>query len=91
MKTRKTVKSFGPLPAPLFSGEAAFRALQPGDRVRVRLEGSEVRPFRGFGTRSPLAATERLGFDYGYFFVEGDSAREVYAVDRSRLEEISPF
>ena len=96
MKTVKTIRAFGPLEESLFEDEKRFRALKQGDLVRVRLDKSEIRRFTGFGHRSPLIATQWLGPDYSYFFVDGSVATNPqtklhrYAVDRSRLEDISP-
>lgn len=56
----------------------------------------EMRKFTGFGLRSPLIATQYLGYDYSYFFADGSHPKNPqtkhhrHCVDRSRFRGLAP-
>jgi len=92
------VKYFGKLETGFAASEEEFRALKHGDRILVKLDGTEpeVREFIGFGLRHLLIATSYMGYNYDHFFVDASDPKKPhtrhhrYTVDRSRFCGIAP-
>jgi hypothetical protein len=91
-KPLRIIKAFGEIHGEALD-EERFRALKFGDLIRVQLDGKEpeIRRFIGFGLRSPVMATQYLGFDYTYCFVDGSqknnpkTEKHAFSVNRSRV------
>jgi hypothetical protein len=87
------VKYFGKLETGSAASEEEFRALKQGDRIMVKLDGTEpeVREFSGFGLRHLLIATSSMGYNYDHFYVGASDPQKPhtryhrYTVDRSRF------
>ena len=97
-KPLRIFKAFGAIQSDQSLDEEHFRALKFGDLVRVQLDGKEpeIRRFIGFGLRSPVMATQYLGFNYNYCFVDGSqknnpkTENHAFSVNRSRVLGLVP-
>lgn len=97
-KSIKVLKYFGKVEQRQFTSEEEFRTLKYGERILVQLDGAQpqIMKFTGFGVRSPLIATQYMGYDYSYFFIDGSHPKNPqtkchrYSVDRSRYRGLAP-
>jgi hypothetical protein len=97
-KEIRVIKAFGKLEGSIFD-EQQYNMLEYGDLILVQLDQAqpEVRRFTGWGLRSPLISTKYLGFNYGYFFVDGSHPKNPqtkyhwYSVDKSRFRGWAPL
>jgi hypothetical protein len=93
----RIIRAFGEIQGEALA-EEHFRALKFGDLVRVQLDGKqpEIRRFIGFGLRSPVVATQFLGYNYKYCFVDGSqknnpkTENHAFSVNRSRVLGLVP-
>jgi hypothetical protein len=97
MSLLNVVKHFDALETEPSLPDKRYKALKIGDKILVQLDGDEpeVKTFRGFGLRTLLIATQYLGFNYEFFYVNGGQPNNQQqnhfkiAVHRSRLRGLA--
>ena len=99
MSLLNVVKHFDALETEPGLPDEQYKALKIGDKILVQLDRREpeVKTFRGFGLRTLLIATQYLGFNYDFFYVNGGQPNNKQqnhfkiAVHRSRLRGLAPI